>query len=46
MSPVPPPRAPEALDAGSLVGTVIKGRLSALFQAIAGFFRRLFGRRT
>jgi hypothetical protein len=24
---------------------VIKGRLTALFQAIAGFFRRLFGRR-
>jgi uncharacterized protein len=44
-TPVPPPRAAEALDAGSLVGTVIKGRLAALFQAIAGFFRRLFGRR-
>jgi uncharacterized protein len=41
----PPPRA-EALDAGSLVGTVIKGRLRALGQAIARFFRRLFGRRT
>jgi carbon monoxide dehydrogenase subunit G len=34
-----------ALDAGSLAGTVIKGRLQALFQAVAGFFRRLFGRR-
>jgi carbon monoxide dehydrogenase subunit G len=45
VSPVPPPRAPEALDAGSLVGTIIKGRLQALVQAIAGFFRRLFGRR-
>jgi uncharacterized protein len=44
-SPAPPPRAAEALDAGSLVGTVIKGRLAALFQAIAGFFRRLFGGR-
>jgi uncharacterized protein len=44
-APVPPPRAAEALDAGSLVGTVIKGRLQALFQAIAGFFRRLFGGR-
>jgi carbon monoxide dehydrogenase subunit G len=43
---VPPPRAAEALDAGSLVGTVIKGRLQALFAAIAGFFRRLFGRRS
>jgi carbon monoxide dehydrogenase subunit G len=42
----PPPRAAEALDAGSLVGTVVKGRLAALFQAIAGFFRRLFGRRS
>jgi uncharacterized protein len=42
----PAPRPIEALDAGSLVGTVIKGRLTALFQAIAGFFRRLFGRRS
>jgi carbon monoxide dehydrogenase subunit G len=41
-----PPRAAEALDAGSLAGTVIKGRLQALFQAIAGFFRRLFSRRS
>jgi uncharacterized protein len=39
-----PPRAAEALDAGSLVGTVIKGRLRAFFAAVAGFFRRLFGR--
>jgi carbon monoxide dehydrogenase subunit G len=46
--PAGPPattRSPEALDAGSLVGTVITGRLRALVQAIAGFFRRLFGRR-
>jgi carbon monoxide dehydrogenase subunit G len=42
----PPPRGAEALDAGSLVGTVIKGRLRALGQAIARFFRRLFGRRS
>jgi carbon monoxide dehydrogenase subunit G len=41
----PAPRAGEALDAGSLVGTVIKGRLRALGQAMANFFRRLFGRR-
>ena len=41
----PAPRPVEALDAGSLVGTVLKGRLTALFQAIAGFFRRLFGGR-
>jgi uncharacterized protein len=39
------PTPAKALDAGSLVGTVIKGRLQALFQAIAGFFRRLFGGR-
>ena len=45
ISPAPAPRPVEALDAGSLAGTVIKGRLTALFQAIAGFFRRLFGRR-
>ena len=38
-------RPVEALDAGSLAGTVIKGRLQALFAAIAGFFRRLFGGR-
>jgi carbon monoxide dehydrogenase subunit G len=48
-SPTPPAtqpqRSPEALDAGSLVGTVIMGRLRALGQAIARFFRRLFGRR-
>jgi carbon monoxide dehydrogenase subunit G len=44
-APTPPPRAAEALDAGSLAGTVVKGRLQALFQAIAGFFRRLFGGR-
>jgi uncharacterized protein len=42
----PAPRQAEALDAGSLVGTVIKGRLTALFQAIAGLFRRLFRRRS
>jgi uncharacterized protein len=41
----PAPRTAGALDAGSLVGTVIKGRLRAWGQAIAGFFRRLFGRR-
>ena len=41
-----PPRSVEALDAGSLVGTVIKGRLRAWGQAIARFFRRLFGRRS
>jgi carbon monoxide dehydrogenase subunit G len=40
-----PSRPVEALDAGSLAGTVIKGRLQALFAAIAGFFRRLFGGR-
>jgi carbon monoxide dehydrogenase subunit G len=44
--PATPPRAAEALDAGGLVGTVIKGRLQALFQAIARFLRRLFRRST
>jgi uncharacterized protein len=39
-----PPQAPRPLDAGSLAGTVITGRLRAFFQAIAAFFRRLFGR--
>ena len=42
----PPPRSVEALDAGRLVGTVIRGRLRAWGQAIARFFRRLFGRRS
>ena len=40
-----PPRPVEALDAGSLAGTVVKGRLQALVAAIARFFRRLFGGR-
>jgi carbon monoxide dehydrogenase subunit G len=44
-APAAAPRPVEALDAGSLVGTVIKGRFQALFAAIAGFFRRLFGGR-
>jgi carbon monoxide dehydrogenase subunit G len=39
-----PAQAPRPLDAGSLAGTVVMGRLRAFFQAIAGFFRRLFGR--
>jgi uncharacterized protein len=39
----PPTRAPRPLDAGSLAGTVVMGRLRAFFQAIAAFFRRLFG---
>jgi uncharacterized protein len=41
-----PAQAPRPLDAGSLAGTVITGRLRALGQAIAAFFRRLFGRRS
>jgi|SRR6266508_1235090 len=43
----PVPTAPQAsrhIDAGSLAGTVVMGRLRAFFQAIAAFFRRLFGR--
>ena len=45
----PVPAAPQAsrhIDAGSLAGTVVRGRLRAFFQAIAAFFRRLFGRRS
>jgi uncharacterized protein len=45
----PPPAAPQAsrhIDAGSLAGTVVRGRLRAFFQAIAAFFRRLFGGRS
>jgi carbon monoxide dehydrogenase subunit G len=38
-----PPQASRHIDAGSLAGTVVKGRLRAFFQAIAAFFRRLFG---
>jgi hypothetical protein len=38
-----PPQASRHLDAGSLAGTVVRGRLRAFFQAIAAFFRRLFG---
>jgi carbon monoxide dehydrogenase subunit G len=44
--PAAQPRAVEALDAGSLAGTVLKGRIRALGQAIARFFRRLFRRRS
>jgi uncharacterized protein len=44
-TPVPPaPQASRHIDAGSLAGTVVMGRLRAFFQAIASFFRRLFGR--
>jgi uncharacterized protein len=39
-----PAQAPRPLDAGSLAGTVIMGRLRAFFQAVGAFFRRLFGR--
>jgi uncharacterized protein len=45
----PVPAAPQAsrhIDAGSLAGTVVMGRLRAFFQAIAAFFRRLFGGRS
>jgi uncharacterized protein len=37
-------RAPRPLDAGSLAGTVMMGRVRAFFRAVAAFFRRLFGR--
>jgi uncharacterized protein len=42
----PPQRAVKPLDAGSLAGTVARGRVRAFFQAIAAFFRRLFGGRS
>jgi uncharacterized protein len=44
-TPVPdsPTQASRHIDAGSLAGTVVMGRLRAFFQAIAAFFRRLFG---
>jgi len=40
-----PVRAGRPLEAGSLAGTVVMGRVRAFFQAIAAFFRRLFGGR-
>jgi len=46
-TPAPaPPQASRHIDAGSLAGTVVVGRLRAFFQAIAAFFRRLFGGRS
>jgi hypothetical protein len=45
-SPAPPAPAVKPLDAGSLAGTVMRGRVRAFFQAIAAFFRRLFGGRS
>jgi len=38
-------RAPEPIKAGGLVLTVIVGLLRTLGEAVAGLFRRLFGRR-
>jgi uncharacterized protein len=40
-----PVRAGKPLEAGSLVGTVVAGRVKAWWRAVAAFFRRLFGRR-
>ena len=46
-TPAPPaPQASRHIDAGSLAGTVVMGRLRAFFQAIGAFFRRLFGGRS
>jgi carbon monoxide dehydrogenase subunit G len=45
-APAPPARAVKPLDAGSLASTVVRGRVRAFFQAIAAFFRRLFGGRS
>jgi len=36
---------PRPLEVGGLIGTVVTGRLKALWAALAGFFRRLFRRR-
>ncbi len=44
-SPVPAPAAARPLEVGGLIGTVVTGRLKALWAALAGFFRRLFRRR-
>jgi uncharacterized protein len=43
-APAPPPRAPEPLRAGSLAGTVVRGRFQAWWKALVAFFRRLFTR--
>jgi uncharacterized protein len=40
-----PVRAGRPLEAGSLVGTVVAGRLKAWWQAVVAVFRRLFGGR-
>jgi len=45
-APAAPPQASRHIDAGSLAGTVVMGRLRAFFQAIGAFFRRLFGGRS
>jgi carbon monoxide dehydrogenase subunit G len=45
-APAAPPRASGHIDAGSLAGTVVRGRLRAWFQAVGAFFRRLFRRRS
>ena len=45
-APAPPAREVKPLDAGSLAGTVVRGRLRAWFQAVGAFFRRLFRRRS
>ena len=45
-APASPGREVRPLDAGSLAGTVMRGRVRAFFQAIAAFFRRLFGGRS
>jgi uncharacterized protein len=45
-APAPPAREVKPLDAGSLAGTVVRGRVRAFFQAIGAFFRRLFGGRS
>jgi uncharacterized protein len=44
-TPVPVPAGGRALEVGSLMGTVVVGRLKAMWAAVAGLVRRLFRRR-
>jgi len=45
VSPAPTPAASRPLAVGGLIGTVVIGRLKALWAALAGFVRRLLRRR-
>jgi uncharacterized protein len=45
VSPAPTPAASRPLRVGGLIGTVVAGRLKALWAALVGLVRRLLGRR-